>query len=139
MDTNRDDFPADEPDATFQGQGNDLASRLAQEEPEDDGPRDLPYDRAPGAVGQLVAEPDNDGPEDEEGEAQDVLAQAYGKPRRDASAEEAAMHWESSIDESQWYDAADEDSAEDDDDDAPRRDDSAADFAFDEDEDDELA
>lgn len=72
------------------GQPEDLDARLAREVP--DGEEPVPYDRQPDAVGALVSEPDDDGPEDEPGEEQDVLARAEGQPRKDFSAEESAMH-----------------------------------------------
>lgn len=133
---------------TYQGTGNTLADRLRQEEPENDEPRDdIPYDRSPGGVGQLVAEPDDDGPEDLPGEEQSILARAEGAPRRDAAPEESAMHLSDGYDDADLYDGDDEgyeDSAEDDaeaeyEDAVDRRDDSSAEFAFDEEEDDELA
>lgn len=134
------DLPVD----TFQGTGNTLDDRLAQEIPEEDKPRDdIPYDRSPGGVGQLVAEPDDDGPEDLEGEEQSIFARAEGEPRRDASPEESAMHLSDGYDGADLYDG-DDDSEDyggddDDDEDVEKRDDSAADFAFDEEEEDELA
>ncbi|MDO5701708.1 MAG: hypothetical protein Q4P36_09615 [Bowdeniella nasicola] len=126
---------------TFHGVGNTLDDRLRSEVPENDRPRtDIPYDRSPGGVGQIVAEPDDDGPEDLPGEEQSVLARAEGKPRRDAAPEEAAMHYSDTYDSVDLYDGDGDYSADDDDeDDVEKRDDSAADFAFDEEEEDELA
>lgn len=72
------------------GQPESLDARLAREIP--DGDEAVPYDRQPDAVGAIVSEPDDDGPEDEDDEEQDVFARAEGAPRRDFSAEEVAMH-----------------------------------------------
>ena len=138
MDT--DDF--EPPVQTYQGQGNTLDDRLSQEEPETDAPRtDIPYDRSLGGVGQIVADPDDDGPEDLPGEQQSVFARAEGGPRRDASPEESAMHFSDGYDEADLFgnDGHDENESDEEDDDIVRRDDSAAEFAFDEDEEDELA
>lgn len=128
----------DPPLRSYLGRDTDLQARLAEEEPETHGPADVPYDRAPGAVGQLVAEPDDDGPEDEEGEEQSIFAHAEGAPRKDAAPEEAAMFLQSDDSGHEWYDDDDLEDEEDEDEEA-RRDDSAAEFAFDEDEEDELA
>lgn len=81
------------------GRPENLDERLAREVP-DGAETDVPYDREIGAIGPLVAEPDL-GPDDEEGEEQDILATANGDPRADAGAEEAAMHL---IDEEQVWD-----------------------------------
>ncbi len=72
------------------GRPESLDERLAREVP-DDGEHEVPYDRQPDAVGALVSEPD-EGPEDEPGEEQDILARAEGPARADVGAEEAAMH-----------------------------------------------
>ncbi|MDO5726606.1 MAG: hypothetical protein Q4Q03_01625 [Bowdeniella nasicola] len=134
-----DDDEKDPPLRSYLGRDTDLASRLSEEEPEVSGARDIPYDRAEGAVGQLVAEPDDDGPEDEVGEEQSIFATASGKPRRDAAPEESAMFLQQANDQTEWFDDDDLDSGDEDDDETPRRDDSAAEFAFDEEEEDELA
>ncbi|MDN5558543.1 MAG: DUF5709 domain-containing protein [Ruaniaceae bacterium] len=122
------------------GQPEDLDARLAREVP--DGDEAVPYDRQPDAVGALVSEPDDDGPEDEEGEEQDVLARAEGAPRKDFSAEEAAMHlmdedreeedWSefvSDADDDPLFDNSSEEDADQDDEDSEReRDDHAEEF-----------
>lgn len=89
MSTRDEDFLA-EHTYLSDGQPENLDARLAREVP--DGEETVPYDRQPDAVGALVSEPDDDGPEDEDDEEQDVLARAEGAPRKDFSAEEAAMH-----------------------------------------------
>ena len=75
-------------DHTFLGDGHPdtLDQRLAREVP-DNAAEEVPYDRQPDAVGELVAVPD-----DEEFTEQDVMAEEAGPARDDAGAEQAAMH-----------------------------------------------
>lgn len=121
------------------GQPETLDARLAREVP--DGEETVPYDRQPDAVGAIVSIPDDDGPEDDEGEEQDVFARAEGEPRSDFSAEEAAMHlvdeereeedWSefvSDADEDPLFDNAAEDDSDPDEDDENDRDDHAEEF-----------
>lgn len=107
-----DDDPLAGLDLTESGQreGEDLDDRLAREEPEvwEDQPGadasplagpGLSGETAPdGAtdttVGRLVAEPDDDGPEDLPGETQDILAEDVGIDGARFMPEEAAMHLE---------------------------------------------
>ncbi|MDO5494299.1 MAG: hypothetical protein Q4G64_01130 [bacterium] len=79
-------------DHTFLGDGqpDTLDQRLARELP-DEGNGDVPFQRQPDAVGELVAEP-HEGEDEDELEEQDVLAQEAGPARQDAPAEQAAMH-----------------------------------------------
>lgn len=79
-------------DHTFLGDGSPdtLDQRLARELPEDYG-EDVPFERQPDAVGELVAEP-HEGDDEGVAEEQDVLAQEAGPARGDAPAEQAAMH-----------------------------------------------
>ncbi len=74
-------------DHTFLGDGHPdtLDQRLAREVPDHEA-EEVPYERQPDAVGELVAVPDDD---DEE---QDVMADEAGPARDDAGAEQAAMH-----------------------------------------------
>lgn len=108
-----DDDPLAGLDLTESGQreGETHDDRLAREEPEvwEDQPADAdssPY-AGPGpsgepapdgaadtSVGRLVAEPDDDGPEDLPGESQDVLAEDVGVDGARFMPEEAAMHVE---------------------------------------------
>ena len=121
------------------GQPENLDERLKREVP--DGEEAVPYERQPDAVGALVSEPDDDDPDDEPGEEQDIIARQEGKPRADASAEEAAMHldepeevqedWSafaSDADEDPLFDG---DEPEDEDDEEPDRDDHAEELYFD--------
>lgn len=75
-------------DHTFLGDGHPdtLDQRLAREVPDHEA-EEVPYDRQPDAVGELVAAPD-----DEEFQEQDVMAEEAGPAREDAGAEQAAMH-----------------------------------------------
>lgn len=79
-------------DHTFLGDGqpDTLEQRLARELP-DHGNGDVPFERQPDAVGELVAEP-HEGEDDEDIEEQDILAKEAGPAREDAPAEQAAMH-----------------------------------------------
>ncbi|MPV36545.1 DUF5709 domain-containing protein [Georgenia subflava] len=99
-------------DLTQEGQaeGETWDDRLAREEPEvweEQPPAEAADLAAPGpsgedapegadqtSVGRLVAEPDDDGPEDQVGEQQDLLAEDTGLSGGRFSAEEAAMHVE---------------------------------------------
>lgn len=130
------------------GQPESLDARLAREVP--DGEEPVPYERQPDAVGALVSEPDDDGPEDTEGEEQDVYARAEGAPRKDFSSEEVAMHmveedpehedWSQFVpdaDEDPLFDAEGTDDDTEDDDDEPARDDHAEEFYVNEDDVDE--
>ncbi|HZK04378.1 MAG TPA: hypothetical protein VFC82_00855 [Actinomycetaceae bacterium] len=77
---------------TFLGDGrpDTLDQRLARELPEDAG-EDVPFERQPDAVGELVAEP-HEGESVEVFEEQDVLAFEAGPAREGAPAEQTAMH-----------------------------------------------
>lgn len=126
------------------GKPENMDERLAREVP--DGESEVPYDRRPDAVGALVSEPD-DGPEDEEGEEQDVLARSEGPARADFSAEESAMHlleedgvqedWSEFVSDADDDPLFDDDDEEDDDDDVAERDDHAEELYFDAEEDDD--
>lgn len=75
---------------TFFKNGEDaetLDVRLKREIPES-AAQDVPFERQPDAVGELVSDPLYDG-EDEE---QVILAEEAGDPREDAPAEQQAMH-----------------------------------------------
>lgn len=122
------------------GRPESLDERLAREVPDTD--REVPYDRQPDAVGPLVSEPD-EGPEDDVGEEQDILARAEGPARADVGAEEAAMHLlddEAYVEEdyseftSDVEDEGDE-YAEEGDDEIADRDDDSGEFVFDAEED----
>jgi hypothetical protein len=122
------------------GRPENLDERLAREIPDTADP-EVPYDRQPDAVGALVSEPDQ-GPEDEIGEEQDVLARAEGPARADVGAEEAAMHLfddeQQYTDEEEDYSAFTsdvEDEADEDSDDEGDRDDDSGEFVFDAEED----
>lgn len=71
---------------TFLGDGepDTLDQRLAREIPEEG--QDVPFERQPDAVGELVTE------EDEDGEEQVILAQEAGRATPTAPAEQRAMH-----------------------------------------------
>lgn len=123
------------------GHPENLDERLAREVPDTADP-EVPYDRQPDAVGALVSEPDQ-GPEDEIGEEQDVLARAEGPARADVGAEEAAMHllveeegrYSDEEDYSAFTSDVENEGDEDGEDDEADRDDDSGEFVFDDEED----
>lgn len=126
---------------TFLGDGepDTLDQRLARERSDEE--TDVPFERQPDAVGELVSETDDDG------EEQVILAQEAGRARPNSPAEQQAMHLQDDEfvpeeDYSAFVSDVDDDEDEEEprdaeDPDAPQRDDDADEFVFDSEHDDD--